>query len=252
MQAVQCLVISLKDSPRRPHVVNHLAEENIPFEFFDAKDGRNLSNEFASLQSFWTKHNIIRKRLLPGELGCFASHYSIWKRCASSNVPHLVFEDDIALNEHTAHVMSQLPGLVERLGFIRLHPTVHGKVAVGSHEGIEIHQCYAPKDATLAYCLCPAAAKNLVANCNSWSAPLDHYVASTYRHGVDIYELSPCIARSQEEFESSVQPSKRVRVPLWMRPFVKPIHGINKRWEDYQFAKQGKSVLRHATSRSAS
>jgi hypothetical protein len=38
------------------------------------------------------------RRLTAGEVGCFLSHFNVWKKCIEENSPFLVLEDDIKIN----------------------------------------------------------------------------------------------------------------------------------------------------------
>lgn len=241
---IDCSVISLLNSPRRPHVHEHLAEKGLGFQFFDAVDGRSLPEQFKSHLSFWTQNNITRKRLLPGEVGVFASHYSLWKETAQAGRPRIILEDDVFLTSYAETVVQTLPNLLKQFDFVRLHQTVHGETGVGVYEGIQVSRCHCAKDAALAYAISARAARKFVEHADTWPEPVDHYIASTYIHGVDVYVVSPCAAEIQEQFESSIQPQKRTRVPVWLKPVVKPIHFLNKQRINLHLLRQRAKIQR--------
>lgn len=59
-----------------------------------------LWDEFES-EHIWTVHkrhrvgNDAGKMSRPGVIGCFYSHYTLWKKCAELNEPVMIFEDDV-------------------------------------------------------------------------------------------------------------------------------------------------------------
>lgn len=67
-------------------------------ERFDAIDGRKLTPaELAKYQiSISTAHKKFTKSFeRPGVMGCFLSHYSLWKKCVELDQPIGIFEEDV-------------------------------------------------------------------------------------------------------------------------------------------------------------
>ncbi|WP_104713491.1 glycosyltransferase family 25 protein [Helicobacter cetorum] len=108
----QVYIISLKDSKRRLDTEELVSQANIDFEghcafhIFDAispkhKDFEELVREFyepkSLLKSDWFHSDCCNGGLLPQELGCFLSHYFLWKKCLELNEPIIILEDDVAL-----------------------------------------------------------------------------------------------------------------------------------------------------------
>lgn len=244
---IACSVISLPGSSRRPHVAGHLGQHGVDFEFFDAVDGRELPSEFRGFLSYWTQNNITRKRLLPGEVGVFASHYSLWQETAKSGCSRVIVEDDVYLTEHARSVLDSLPALLHQFGFIRLHRTVHGESPAGCVNGLSVARCHCAKDAALAYALTATAARRLVSYAQKWPEPVDHYISSSYLHGVDIYVVNPNAAEIREQFDSSIQPTRRTQVPFWMKPAVKPIHFLNKQRLNYHLHRQRSKIIQSSS-----
>lgn len=86
------IVISLKNAgARREHICNEFDKQKIDFEFFDALIP-NLAKPFAEEM----KLNVKDKYLTGGELACFMSHFSIWKKMVDEKILHVaIFEDDV-------------------------------------------------------------------------------------------------------------------------------------------------------------
>jgi len=68
------------------------------FEFFDAYNGYKMTYKDLHKLGFMPDHNWIdptfNRRLTKGEIGCLASHVSLWRLCVALKEPLLVLEDD--------------------------------------------------------------------------------------------------------------------------------------------------------------
>lgn len=99
-------VISLvRDAERREAMNRELA--GIEFKFFDAVDGRKLdeSHYRRRMQADWWR--VMRgRRMSPGMIGCFLSHYALWEHLVETGTPYaVILEDDARLDgEFTAVV----------------------------------------------------------------------------------------------------------------------------------------------------
>lgn len=100
---MQCYVISLtKAHERRAHIQQEFGKQNIGFQFFDALTP-DLALPFAQSLGLNFNPNILTQ----GELACFMSHVSIWKKMLDENIPYVaVFEDDVFLGEQAHKIFS--------------------------------------------------------------------------------------------------------------------------------------------------
>ena len=98
---MQIFVINMeKSKDRREYIEKHLSEFGINFDFFDAVDGRALSQEY--IDSVFDKETAERewKPMNRGEIGCSLSHMAIYEKMIKENIPQaIIFEDDIVLKE---------------------------------------------------------------------------------------------------------------------------------------------------------
>jgi len=60
-------------------------------EFFDAINGNEADKHYA-ITKIKPKRKMKKGRL--GVLGCFFSHYYLWKKCIQDNVPYIILEHD--------------------------------------------------------------------------------------------------------------------------------------------------------------
>src|SRR5690554_1675220 len=124
---MKIFVISLKSSIERRAYVRK-ALKDIDFTFFDAD---NLSEDPDHF--IYQLYSPNKTRMLKGytltttELGCFASHISLWKKCVELNETILILEDSIELLNDFRHYLSVIDNLAKELGIIKLYSIFNRK-----------------------------------------------------------------------------------------------------------------------------
>ena len=96
---VPCFVISCKgDDDRRRLTKKRLNMQKIRFQWFDAADGRNITDD-----EFAKEHIFVRSedgKIHRGGSGCALSHKRIWQKIVDENIEQaLVLEDDVVFHE---------------------------------------------------------------------------------------------------------------------------------------------------------
>lgn len=94
-------VINLKRRPeRRLQMEKSLHEMGLRALFFDAVDGRKLTDEslrqlgISVMPGYRDPYH--KRPMTMGEIGCFLSHYGVWKDMLAKNYSHaIVLEDDV-------------------------------------------------------------------------------------------------------------------------------------------------------------
>ncbi|GAA7145869.1 hypothetical protein HpBGD45_12040 [Helicobacter pylori] len=129
----QVYIISLKESQRRLDTEKLVLESNekfkgrCVFQIFDAispkhEDFEKLLQELydaqSLLQSDWY-HSYVGTGLTLPELGCYLSHYLLWKECVKTNQPIIILEDDIALESNFMQALEDC--LKSPFDFVRLY-----------------------------------------------------------------------------------------------------------------------------------
>jgi GR25 family glycosyltransferase involved in LPS biosynthesis len=84
-----------------------LEKININAELFEGSYGNIVKDEYIRLgkkRHPWGVKGASRpfsesyrnlENVPPGEIGCFDSHYRLWKKCSTENEPYMIFEDDV-------------------------------------------------------------------------------------------------------------------------------------------------------------
>ncbi|UKJ13510.1 glycosyltransferase family 25 protein [Helicobacter pylori] len=130
----QIYIISLKESQRRLDTEKLILESNekfkgrCVFQIFDAispkhQDFEKLLQELydssSLLKSDWFHSDYCYQELLPQELGCYLSHYLLWKECVKTNQPVVILEDDVTLESNFMQALEDC--LKSPFDFVRLY-----------------------------------------------------------------------------------------------------------------------------------
>ncbi|GAA7748251.1 hypothetical protein HpBT0154_06030 [Helicobacter pylori] len=130
---ISVYIISLKESQRRLDTEKLVSESNekfkgrCVFQIFDAispkhedfeKFIQELYDAPSLLQSDWYHSDISDGLTLP-ELGCYLSHYLLWKECVKTNQPVVILEDDVALEFNFMQALEDC--LKSPFDFVRLY-----------------------------------------------------------------------------------------------------------------------------------
>ncbi|MCF8780177.1 glycosyltransferase family 25 protein [Vibrio sp. IRLE0018] len=186
-------VISLKDSiDRRKDTA--FALSNIPFDFFDAEYIKDNKSHFIySLYDSKKSQQLKGYKLTVAELGCFASHISLWKECLESNENFLVIEDNIAVLGDLSAQLENINSLTTKYGVIKLGNFFH-------REHIEITKIddnytlisnLKGACGTSAYAISPNAAERYLKHVHGFFEPVDDFMDAEWRSKQTIYSYEP-------------------------------------------------------------
>ncbi len=207
-------VLNLKRSPnRREHTQNALNELSVSFEFIEAVDGTELSNdEIAQVSTgVWRCGNRTRQ-LFKEEIGCALSHIKILKKIVEERIEvACILEDD---NRYEP----EFPEIIERacsanfewdLLFLGHH---HIDRETRSRNKIEIipgrYRAGEPIEIPLqshAYLIKYKAAKRILEIIYPVRMPYDYYTGNAPALGIKTYVLSPTCVINAEKFDSLIQ-----------------------------------------------
>lgn len=153
---------------------------SLDFRFFKAVDAQKdehleFSGHFSRVLVYLFKGRDLSK----AEKACFASHFSLWRKCAALNEPVFVLEDDVVLKDgflrgitdiaSSGHAYVRLYALFER----KIHPLRDGY-------GLTFEKVSGGQG----YYLTPKAAKNFIKKAGRWFCPLDDYLDLFFWHKV--------------------------------------------------------------------
>ena len=183
------LVISLPDAgERRAGFADRARDTPLPWKFFDAH------RELGAGLTYRPDEAVIAKGrpLMPGELGCYSSHYHAWLALLESPAPQMiVLEDDtivdwtflekLAATDFTGRGVSYLRLFAKRPCAFRLHGE-----AVEPQRYLVEYAAYA--HGTQGYVVTRAGAERFVRHCRRVRRPVDIELDRAWDHGI------PCLA----------------------------------------------------------
>jgi glycosyl transferase, family 25 len=226
---VKILVISLPTSQdRRKKVVEKLGSKNIEFEFLDAIDGRTDDHPY--LKNYNEKLFLLnrRRKVAPGELGCYVSHLLAWEKCVALNMPVIVLEDDFELTEGFVDGLQFVEKFTDAVGFIRLEPV---------ESNFFLHTCKGEKFSLIkqikvgmcltGYVINPRTAKALLETGKEICAPIDLYIRQTCIHKQLIHALIPHIVyptHADSTIGFDIRQIRKKGVVLKIRRFIHKWH----------------------------
>lgn len=190
---MRVFVISLEDAEkRRAQVESQMRWAGIEFSFFDALSGDDGFEPH--FEAYDQRQYILRtgRVATPGEIGCFASHRALWKRCVALGTPVMIMEDDCRLRDLFPEAFRETRRLVGHYGFIRLQTESRAESRkVGDAGRFSLHRYTKAPHSLACYALTPRVASALVATSSTLSAPADVFVKRFWDHGQQLYGLQP-------------------------------------------------------------
>lgn len=182
-------VISLAGSPRRHAMAAQLdAIPGLDWAFFDACQACPdwLDRDPATIR------RVIRRDMTPGEIGCFASHVSLWRWLGDqpAGTALIVLEDDLVIDPlFFAEIAANMAGAPDYLRFYAKAPA--SAVVTGRLAGRHLVRYRGIAFGTQAYLLRQAAAARLAASITRIVRPIDDEMDRFWHHRVANMGLFP-------------------------------------------------------------
>jgi glycosyl transferase family 25 len=236
---MRTFVINLKQSQdRRAHIAAQLDSLGVQYEFFEAIEGPFGITFFSSYDERRYLANTGRVAS-PTEAACFASHASLWKRCAASGAPIVVLEDDAAISPSFPEALRVAERSISQYGFIRLQKdesplgSQHVEsTPVERHGALTLSYCKRVPFGAMAYAISPKVATRFLAKSAVLTGPVDLFIKKFWEHGQPVYALEPgCVRASHLCVQSTIEQREKraltVRSRL-MRALIKLDNGFSR------------------------
>jgi|HubBroStandDraft_6_1064221.scaffolds.fasta_scaffold487633_2 glycosyl transferase family 25 len=196
-------VINLaRSEDRRELVQSNLGRLGLKFEFFtgiDASLGQHIGISRYQPSAAWRDHH---QPLTLGEIGCFASHYLLWRQCVEARQPLVIMEDDVLVDDGFVRALKAVPGLLSTYPLLRLGLISEGPNSVpilAAPDGFEVVSLAPEAYGTQCYVLSDVGAKVLLEHADVWSVPVDLYLDYSQRCGIGSYGLRPYYVRHADQ-----------------------------------------------------
>lgn len=227
---MKIFVISLRSSIERRAYVRK-ALKDIDFTFFDAD---NLSEDPDHF--IYQLYSPNKTRMLKGytltttELGCFASHISLWKKCVELNEIILILEDSIELLNDFRHYLSVIDNLAKELGIIKLYSIFHRKTKLVKKVDSKYNVVSNLKGGcgTQAYAITPEVALAYLDLAQNFFEPVDDFIETEWRTKQTVYSLMPELVK-RRHVASTIGPRKDKHNLSLIRKFNTEFYRVYKK-----------------------
>jgi len=229
------VVINLKDRLDRWIGLQKTATKNAPWlklDRLDAVDGRinppplkDVCNKYHTLRMAQLFH-WYRPKSVPmsgGERGCCASHLKAWRKCASSNKPLIVIEDDaVILPSFTATLDKALKEAPKDIGALWLTSKDRGtRKRVG-----EVLREPSFLWTTVGYVIWPEAAKAFI-KLLPMDLPVDNFMAWHIKEkAVKGFSVQPACVRQANTWNVGSDVPHSDDIALWNHPSNKNVAAL--------------------------
>jgi glycosyl transferase family 25 len=122
---MKIFIINLeKSAARRKRMVQVMNDLKLEYTFIEAVDGYALPEKILT-EHVKVDHQFYRS-FTPGEVGCFMSHLSVYKRIVDEKLPYaLVFEDDVKLSPRLPGLLKNIKSEIKQGDVISLYTSIH-------------------------------------------------------------------------------------------------------------------------------
>lgn len=200
---IPVFVISIADNrDRRDHMLHILNDRHIPFEFFNAFDGRGKPT--ASISTLYSEENAEMRlgyKMIGSQVATVISHLNLYKHILELGYPYaLILEDDIRFAQPIEPVLDSISLFpvnwdVVSLCYYRNSSTLRHYV-ISLRNRVPLADPYylarftQSMHSTAAYLVSAKGAAKLVATLESgFCEPIDHYVGNLRTH--HLYAITP-------------------------------------------------------------
>jgi glycosyl transferase, family 25 len=189
-------VISLRRAAQRREASKSALDAiGLPFTFFDAIEGAKLDDaEVARVYDADLNARQYKRPLSRPEIGCYLSHYELWRRIVEDNLEGaVILEDDFDADDALVKVIEEIEAAPPTGALVKLFsrkPVLGTTVACLRGE----RRLVAPKRVpglTLGYALDRTAAEMLLVNALPFSRPLDMDIKHWWEFGLPVLVVDP-------------------------------------------------------------
>ena len=212
-------------SGRRNQFASMAKETKLDWQLFDAHT--QLSSELA-----YNRDNASvawGKPLLPAELGCYSSHWSLWNEFIKSDAEQLiVFEDDVIVDWNFIDLLASTELSQKGINYLKLYCSAPTSLKLLKQNypsrGRHIVQFMDYSYGSVAYAITRPAAQKLLAHCATVRRPIDVEMDRYWDHKVPALAIYPFPVL--ERFGESVIGSARDHATELAKELILPRLGI--------------------------
>ncbi len=212
-------IISLTRETERRAVCKAAMEAlGLPFTFFDAVEGARLSDaDLTGAYDADKNQRQFKRPLSAPEIGCYLSHYALWKRVGEGELPGaVVLEDDFDADEALPVLLGEISRLELGASLVKLdsEKRVSGKPVIDLAGGYRLIAPRSVPGHTLGYVISREAAANLAGKALPFARPVDMDLKHWWEFDISILMVQPPVLRLHEtRAESAIESSRNATKP---------------------------------------
>ncbi|MGB0919685.1 MAG: glycosyltransferase family 25 protein [Alphaproteobacteria bacterium] len=184
-------VISLPEATeRQAYIREHLGALGLPFEFFEAVDGRGFDVPNHPAYDATRRRRWFGRDLKPGELGCFLSHRGIYEKMVRDDIPMaFIVEDDVILQDTTFALLADLQRVKTSFDIVRFlgtpkHHTARQKILEElPTKPYTLNRLYGMPGGAYAYVITQGGARKMLSAMDRTAFPIDTLMGREWVHG---------------------------------------------------------------------
>ncbi|MCY4607064.1 MAG: glycosyltransferase family 25 protein [bacterium] len=236
---MRIVVVSLRHArERRERITQQFSEINLPFEFMDAIDARDLTTEdMAQVDTRYRRRWGLRP-LAPSELACWRSHVHAIGQASTGPDPMIaIFEDDAILRPELPAVLSALENCPVPFDIVSLgrrqpqRPLVAGRPLA---EGRSMGRIRYTEYGAYGYVVKKECALHLMNRMSRMRLPVDMELLFFWVHQLNLYFLDVPVVEHDDDIPSQLTADRASVLAGWKTPRLRQIGyrlqmGVRKR-----------------------
>ena len=195
-----------RDTDRRARMEAQLSALDLPFTRFAAIYGKDHAEELSKRADAAAYARNMGSPILPGKMGCYASHIAVWEAClASDHDVALILEDDVVFHDDFLDSLDLALAAADHWDTIRFN-CIRAKLPVrqGYVGDYSLNAYIGPFTGNAAYLLKRDVARRLLPNLWPQTRAFDHELNRFFWHDFRQFGLEPFSTHVDDGNESSI------------------------------------------------
>ena len=213
------LINLAKDSDRRKAMEVQLDALGLPYTRFEAIYGKDHAETLSQRVDAAAYQRNMGQTILPGKMGCYASHVAVWEAfLASDHEVALILEDDVVFHDDFADSLTLALAHSDKWDTLRFN-CIRAKWPVTQHRigQYRINAYIGPFTGNAAYLLKKDVARRILPNIWPQTRAFDHELNRFFVHDFRQFGLEPFPSHVDDGNVSSITGTgfAAVRKPRW-------------------------------------
>jgi glycosyl transferase, family 25 len=211
---MKSFVINLdRDAARLRHIEDEFKRAGMEFERFPAVDGAQLKPDDITFLPATARHRPWTR----GEIGCFLSHYELWKILAASKLRYCaIFEDDVFLSRKVSGFLRAVERSQACFDLLKIDSGLRlvsvDRFPMSVVAGVALHRLRSIHYGTGAYLISRDAAELLVERVSGFDLPVDDVLFGPHPASSDLFvvqSIPALVAQSDVMIGAEHRPALR-------------------------------------------